>query len=73
MVMTPQEADRLGKSLGWFLLISLAVAVVLGFMLDEWFSLSVVVAIILVGVIWAAVTLPFAWLMSRRARKKSNQ
>ncbi len=73
MVMTPQEAEGAGKFLGWFLTISLAVAVALGFMLDEWFSFSVVISIVLVCLIWAAVTLPFAWLMSRRAKKKSNQ
>ena len=73
MVMTPQEAEGVGKFLGWFLTISLVVAVVLGFMLNEWSGFSVVISIVFVGLIWAAVTVPFAWLMSRRAKKKRNQ
>jgi len=73
MVMTPGEAKGAGRFFGWFLIISLAVATIMGFALSEWAGVSFILAIVLVGLGWTLAAWPFVWLLSRFGKRKNNR
>jgi hypothetical protein len=70
MVMTPTQAGSTGRFFGWFIAVSLLIAVLGGLLLGEFVSFGLALAVLVVGVAWTVLTLPLVWLLARLSGRK---
>jgi hypothetical protein len=70
--MTPSQARGAGRAFGWFIAVSLSIALIGGLIIGELTSFSLIVAILAVGLAWTVMTLPLVWLLARFDPKKKK-
>jgi len=69
MAMTSQQAKVTGRVFGWFIAVSLIIALVGGLIIGELTSLSLIIAILVAAVASAVLTVPLVWLLGRFSHK----
>ncbi|HVM61369.1 MAG TPA: hypothetical protein VMV72_10935 [Verrucomicrobiae bacterium] len=70
MAMTPRQVRGAGRFFGWFVAVSLSIAVAGGLVIGASTGFGVILAILVFALVWTVATLPLVWLLTRSSGKR---